>query len=153
MIAEFLLPVVILSRVFIFDTYRAPSSSMLPTIEPGDIFVANKIHSGHYGFPGFDILTLQLGGSYQPGDIIVFQYPPDPKIAYFKRVIATGGDTIEYSARTLSINNEAIESTVVGDNLNVRRECLGNTCYCIQWESRKPRGQTRTFSVPRTATS
>jgi signal peptidase I len=29
------------------------------------------------------------------GDIVVFQYPPNPSIAYVKRVIATGGSTLE----------------------------------------------------------
>ncbi len=115
MIAEIFLPIVFVARVFLFDSYHAPSDSMSPTIKRGDAFFTSKVHSGHYGLVGVEVLNLALGGSYKPGDIIVFQYPPDRNLTFVKRIIASGGDTVEYSDHTLTINGTTITTEAVSE--------------------------------------
>ncbi len=92
---------------------------------------------------GVEVLNLSLGGSYQPGDIIAFQYPPNRKFTYVKRIIATDGDTIEYSDHTLTINGTTITTEAVSEDQLTRRECLDSVCYQIKWlhlnENRQPK--------------
>jgi signal peptidase I len=69
------------ARVLGLIPFRAPSLSMEPTVREGAFFLAN-------------VMTLR---SRDPriGEIVVFRYPPNPDVTYLKRVVATGGMTIE----------------------------------------------------------
>lgn len=148
MLGEIWLPALIISRLFVFDIYRAPNRSMSPTIKPGDIFITNKIYSGHYGIFGLDILTLSLGGNYKPGDIIAFQYPRHRNITYVKRIIAIGGDTVEHSNHTLIINGSPVISEAASDDQLNRKECLDSVCYQIEWRQPNEYKQRGHITVP-----
>src|SRR5687768_18052767 len=82
------------ARILGFTLYRAPSRSMEPAIRDGQIFLVSAIALRDRD-PGF-------------GEVVVFQYPPDPKIAYVKRVVATGGTTIEMRYGALYLDGEAV---------------------------------------------
>ncbi|HEY0796017.1 MAG TPA: signal peptidase I [Acidisarcina sp.] len=78
---------------FIAQPFRIPSASMEPTLLVGDFLLVNKMADGTLPVQGH--LTQALGyREIQRGDIIVFRYPPDPKIHVVKRVIAIPGDRI-----------------------------------------------------------
>jgi len=68
-------------RVLGLTLYRIPSSSMEPTIHRNGIFVVSAWAYRH--------------ADPRAGDIIVFQYPLDASVMFVKRVIATGGSTVE----------------------------------------------------------
>lgn len=65
----------------IVEPFQIPSRSMAPTLIPGDRILTSNVPYLH--------------GEPQRGDIIVFRYPPEPKIFYVKRVIAIGGETVK----------------------------------------------------------
>src|SRR5688572_19033364 len=75
--------VVVLVRSFLFEPFKIPSSSMVPTLKIGDhIFVSKFL----YGLT-LPFLKIELVGWSQPkrGDIIVFLFPRDESLHYIKR--------------------------------------------------------------------
>ena len=70
-----------LIRTFVIEPYMVEGPSMLPTLISHERLLVNKF-----------IYTF---AEPQKGEIIVFRYPRDPSRDFIKRVIATGGDTIE----------------------------------------------------------
>jgi signal peptidase I len=80
-------------RSFVIQAFRIPSESMCDTLLVGDFLFVNKFEYG----PKIPFTHIRLPGLRQPqhGDVIVFQYPPDPSKDFIKRCIATGGHTLE----------------------------------------------------------
>src|SRR5689334_7462223 len=98
--------IVLLVRAFIFEPFRIPSDSMMPTLLDGDFIVVNKYS---YGLRWPVINQKFLGtGSPQRGDVVVFRYPPDPNVNYIKRLVGLPGDRIEVHDDHLVINGESI---------------------------------------------
>ena len=89
-------------RTFAFQAFRIPTGSMENTLLPGDFLFINKFAYGAR-LPFSDI---RLPGYAKPkrGDIIVFEYPRDPKVDYIKRCVAVEGQTVEVRAKRLYID-------------------------------------------------
>lgn len=68
-------------RTFVFQAYGIPSGSMENTIEVGDMVFSEKI--------------TYYGGEPERGDIVTFEDPEIPSRILIKRVIATGGETVD----------------------------------------------------------
>jgi signal peptidase I len=86
---------------------RVDGDSMLPTMVSGEYVVINRLS---YRF-----------GSPQPGDIIVFHYPRDPREEYIKRVIGLPGDVVEVQNGKVYVNGQAL----VEDYINVKMNYTG----------------------------
>lgn len=97
---------VLVLRSFVAEPFRIPSSSMLPTLEPGDFILVDK-HAYGLRLPVLDRKVLELG---QParGDVVVFRFPPDPQQDYIKRVVGLPGDIIEYRGKMLTVNGARV---------------------------------------------
>lgn len=81
-------------RLFGFRTFREASQSMEPTIRVNEgIFMS--------AWPYFD-------ANPGVGDIVVVRDPKDPSLSYIKRVVATGGTTIEISRGAVLLDGKAI---------------------------------------------
>ncbi|MFA5335240.1 MAG: signal peptidase I [Candidatus Omnitrophota bacterium] len=104
-ITAFLLAFVI--KVFVFELYKIPSGSMIPTLLVGDRIVVVKYVFG----PRLPFVNLRLPGLREPkiGEIVVFKSPDDPKKSFIKRFVATGGDTVEIKNGKLLVNGAAVE--------------------------------------------
>ncbi|MBU3914519.1 signal peptidase I [bacterium] len=100
----FALVVALVFRTWLYAPYRVPTGSMIHTIEIGDHLFVNK-HAYGFTIPFTDIKLFR--SSVQRGDIVVFPFPKNPSIDFIKRVIATGGDTIEVAGEKVFVNNEA----------------------------------------------
>jgi signal peptidase I len=105
--------VVFVLRSFLFEPFKIPSGSMIPTLHIGDLILVNKFHYG-IRLPVANT-KLTEGTPVQRGDVMVFRYPPKPSVDYIKRVIALPGDEVAYINKTLSINGKPVLTEVLPD--------------------------------------
>ena len=109
---------VLVFRGFIFEPFRVPSNSMMPTLLTGDFILVNKFD---YGLR-LPILNSKIIDFSKPerGDVIVFRYPNYEHSAgysgvdFIKRVVALPGDTISYEKDQLTVNDESVEYRKIG---------------------------------------
>ena len=112
-------------RSFLFQPFNIPSGSMRPTLLEGDYLFVSKYAYGysHHSFPLSPNLFSGRIWSAEPkrGDVVVFKFPPNPKIDYIKRVIGLPGDKIQMKDGTLFINDVAVKREKTGqiDNIDV----------------------------------
>ena len=109
-----LFPVIIavfVLRSFLFEPFKIPSGSMIPTLLVGDLILVNKFTYG-LRLPVVNIKITE-GNAPQRGDVMVFRYPPKPSMDYIKRVVGTPGDTVAYLNKRLTINGQVIETSSV----------------------------------------
>ena len=95
-------------RTFIVQAFKIPSGSMLETLQIGDQILVNKFIYG-VKIPFTDGKVLIRVKDPKKGDIVVFKYPEDPSKDFIKRVIATGGDTLEIINKKLYVNDKLIK--------------------------------------------
>jgi signal peptidase I len=128
---------VFILRSFLFEPFKIPSGSMIPTLHVGDLILVNKFH---YGIR-LPVINRKLtdGNAVQRGDVMVFRYPPKPSLDYIKRVIGVPGDEIAYINKRLTINGQAVGKTSVPEFFDA-----DNMSYSKQFEEPLPIGSTPT---------
>ncbi len=152
--------VVFLLRSFLFEPFKIPSGSMMPTLLVGDLILVNKFH---YGIR-LPVINKKIIANNDPqrGDVMVFRFPKDPSIDYIKRVVGIPGDEVVYRDQQLYLNGQPVpiqapppgfydeEAVVTRPEF---KEKLGDVEHRILINpqstpfSEKPRGQS--ISVPR----
>lgn len=100
---------VLVIRSFIFEPFRIPSGSMMPTLLQGDYIFVKKYAYG-LRLPVLESKILETGEP-ERGDVVVFRLPSDPSVNYIKRVVGLPGDQIVYKGHQLTINGESVELT------------------------------------------
>jgi signal peptidase I len=103
--------VVFLLRSFLFEPFKIPSGSMIPTLLVGDLILVNKFTYG-IRLPVLNTKVTE-GNKPQRGDVMVFRYPPKPSLDYIKRVVGVPGDTVAYLNKRLSINGQVVATTAL----------------------------------------
>ena len=105
--------VVFLLRSFLFEPFKIPSGSMIPTLLINDLILVNKFHYG-VRLPVINLKVLD-NNSPQRGDVMVFRYPPKPSLDYIKRVVGVPGDEVAYLNKMLTINGKPLSKTGLPD--------------------------------------
>ena len=144
--------IVLLVRAFIFEPFRIPSDSMMPTLLDGDFIVVNKYA---YGLRWPVVNEKFLGtGSPQRGDVVVFRYPPNPSVNYIKRLVGLPGDRIEVHDDHLKVNGETITLEDAGrfndgcyDDFRLSTERIGEHTHQVL-SCRSPHGWVPMGSGP-----
>ncbi len=104
---------VFLLRSFLFEPFKIPSGSMIPTLLIGDLILVNKYHYG-VRLPVINKKIISFHDP-QPGDVMVFRYPKDTSIDYIKRVVGVPGDEVSYRNQRLFINGQAVPTRQLAD--------------------------------------
>ena len=131
-------------RSFLFEPFKIPSGSMIPTLYVGDLILVNKFT---YGLR-LPVLHTRLteGTPPQRGDVMVFRYPPKPSLDYIKRVVGVPGDEVAYLNKQLTINGKPVERTRLPDfferdamrYFKQYRETLGDTTHRLLNDDDRP---------------
>src|SRR5581483_1555633 len=98
--------VVLVLRAFVFEPYRIPSDSMMPTLLDGDFIIVSKYAYG-LRVPVLNRKIVPIGEP-QRGDVVVFRYPLDPSVNYIKRLVGLPGDHVTVRDDRLIINGKVI---------------------------------------------
>jgi len=102
-------------KTSIVEAYKIPSSSMENTLLTGDFLLANKfIYGMRLPIPFTDI-KLPAISDPEPGDIIIFKYPGDPRqnyagkgTNYIKRCIAVEGQTVKIINKQVYVDGKPV---------------------------------------------
>ena len=86
-------------RTFLVEPYMVSGPSMRPTLQNEERLIVNKL--------------VYYTRDPKKGEIIVFKYPSDTRRDFIKRVIATGGDSIEIRDGKTFVNGEAIDESYI----------------------------------------
>ena len=100
---------VLLIRSFVFEPFRIPSGSMMPTLLQGDYIFVKKYSYG-LRWPVIEQKFIELGEP-QRGDVVVFRLPSNPSINYIKCVVGLPGDQIVYANHQVTVNGQQMELT------------------------------------------
>ena len=105
--------VVFLLRSFLFEPFKIPSGSMIPTLLINDLILVNKFHYG----VRLPVLNTKIVDNHNPerGDVMVFRYPPKPSLDYIKRVVGVPGDEVAYLNKKLTINGKPLPKVAMAD--------------------------------------
>jgi signal peptidase I len=105
--------VVFLLRSFLFEPFKIPSGSMIPTLLVGDLILVNKYHYG----VRLPVINKKIISNHEPqrGDVMVFRYPVDPRVDYIKRVVGVPGDEVAYLNQKLTVNGQPVPETADGE--------------------------------------
>lgn len=101
--------IVLVLRSFLFEPFRIPSDSMMPTLLDGDFIVVNKFAYG-LRLPIIDRKILSIGEPHR-GDVVVFRYPPDPSVNYIKRVVGLPGDRVSVHDDMVTLNGKPVPTS------------------------------------------
>ena len=105
--------VVFVLRSFLFEPFKIPSGSMIPTLMIGDLILVNKFHYG----VRLPVINTKIVANNDPqrGDVMVFRYPPQPSLDYIKRVVGVPGDEVAYLNKTLTVNGQPVPKVAQAD--------------------------------------
>lgn len=126
--------VVLVLRSFLFEPFRIPSDSMMPTLLDGDFIVVNKYAYG-LRLPVLNEKIVDIGEP-ERGDVVVFRYPPDPTVNYIKRLVGLPGDRVRIESDQVVINGEPVPYRLLGRysdgcyiNMRLGEERLGDQVH------------------------
>jgi signal peptidase I len=97
---------VLLLRTFLFEPYRIPSDSMMPTLLDGDFIVVDKFAYG-LKLPLTDTKIISTGEPNR-GDVVVFHPPMQPSEVWIKRVVGLPGDHVTVRDDRITVNGNPV---------------------------------------------
>lgn len=106
------LAIVLPIRFFLFQPFIVHGASMEPNFHSGDYLIIDEIS---YSFE-----------EPQRGDVIVFNYPLDPRYRYIKRIIGLPGETIEIENGQILITPKDGEQFIYSETEYLDQELLNN---------------------------
>jgi signal peptidase I len=88
-------------QTFVVQTFQVQQVSMVPTIQPGEHLLVDKLT------PRFD--------DYSRGDVVVFRAPgtAEDETPFIKRIIGVGGDRVEIADGGVLVNGVALDEDYV----------------------------------------
>ena len=88
------LPLATYYRAHYAQAFTIPSGAMQPTLLPGDYIMVDK--------------SVYRSQAPRRGDIVVFQYPPDERRDFIKRIIGVPGDVVTVRGQQVLVNGRKL---------------------------------------------
>jgi signal peptidase I len=121
---------VLMVRAFVFEPFRIPSDSMMPTLRDGDFILVEKFAYG-LRLPVTHTKILDTGEP-RHGQVVVFHPPMKPAQAWIKRAVGLPGDQVTVRDDRLTLNGKAVPFNITGtfrdgcyENMELATERLG----------------------------
>ncbi|CAL4321414.1 signal peptidase I [Buchnera aphidicola] len=115
-ITFFIISFIFFIRSFFFEPFQIPSSSMVPTLFPGDFILVKKFE---YGIKIPFLKNIFIKKNFpKRGEIIVFEYPKNPKLNFVKRIIGLPGETVFY--------NFFKKKIIIKEKCSIKKKCKKN---------------------------
>lgn len=127
---------ILVTRVFFFEPFSIPASSMAPTINIGNQIIVNK-----YGYNTYGTFDMSISNGVAPdnlmerGEMYVFYPPNNSSTLYVKRLIGKPGDTISISEDSLIVNGITLVTTEIKETEDhtIYEEILAGKTYLTQY--------------------
>jgi signal peptidase I len=113
-------------RSCLYEPFKIPSGSMMPTLRTGDHIFVNKFIYG-IQIPFTTTVIGESLGHIERGEVIVFRYPVDETQDFIKRVVGLPGDEVKVEGRQVSIKRAGQSEFEVLD-----RRRLDDKCYSAE---------------------
>ena len=137
--------------------FKVEGSSMSPTLEGGQYLVVDqasffKIDNQRLSriVPFWKAPEPEPEFAFDPparGEVIVFNYPLDPKKDFVKRVVGLPGETVEVRDGTVYVNDEALSEPYLAgrDNSEAHEVTLGEKEYYVIGDNRRNSNDSRSW--------
>lgn len=134
----FALVIALFIRTFMFEPYRIPSGSMIPTLRVGDfIFVSKFVYGIKVPFTEIEFFDWRTP---KRGEVVIFDHPlPGPSYGetLIKRVMAVPGDRVRMKDNVWLVNEEPVAKRIVARGLDeegkLRNSCLPSPGEDCEW--------------------
>ncbi len=131
--------IVLAVRSFLFEPFRIPSDSMMPTLLDGDFIFVSKFSYG-IRLPVINTKVIATGEP-ERGDVIVFRKPSEPSVNYIKRLVGLPGDRITVRGDAIWVNGQEMKAHDSGAytedscyrNFREASETLGTTEHRVMY--------------------
>jgi signal peptidase I len=106
-------------RSLAYEPFKIPSGSMKSNLLVGDYLFVSKFSYGYsrysfpFGIPFFHGRVLE--SAPRRGDVVVFRFPPNPRIDFIKRVIGLPNDKVQVREGIVYINGEPLPRKFVDE--------------------------------------
>ncbi len=106
--------IVTILRTFLFQIYKIPTTSMVPTLIPKDKIFVTKLLYG----PKIPFTKFRIPGFREPkrGEVVVFVPPHDRKKVYIKRLIGLPGESVRIKDGNIYVNGRIVVSPGIAKN-------------------------------------
>lgn len=131
--------IALLVRTFLVQGFRLPSHSMEDSLLLGECVLVEKIS---YGPPvPFTSRRLPALDQPAPGDLLVFQFPADPRRTYLKRCIGVAGQQVEIRDKVVLVDGVRLPEPALAKNADTRIFAAGKLPRDNMAPRRVPPGQ------------
>lgn len=156
-------------RSCLYEPFKIPSGSMMPTLRTGDHIFVNKFVYGIQIPFTTTVVGTDMFDQIRRGDVVVFRYPLDESEDFIKRVIGLPGDVVRVEGREVWIRRagddqfEAVQRTPIDarclddagvqvvEHCQIFEEFLDGRSYEVRYLTdgdARGEGGARTFEVP-----
>ena len=105
-------------RTCVLRTFSIPSTAMADTLLSGDhIFASISAYGIRFPFVGNRVIGADRP---DPGDLVIFKFPKDPKRAFIKRCIAIEGQIVKIENKGVYVDGKQFADAVGVKNEDLR---------------------------------
>lgn len=113
-------------RLCLYEPFKIPSGSMMPTLRAGDHIFVNKFRYG-IQIPFTNRIVGRSWGDIERGDVMVFRYPLDEREDFIKRVVGLPGDEVRVDGRRIQITRGDTGEVIEAERNKLETPCLDET--------------------------